>query len=89
MSQPIREAEIADMESRGYDWDGSEWIKLPKMTARDLDIILSGFERQINHYRVQQIIHPSGGEEYNYAAKMLKKLDKIVVSILARYHNQE
>jgi len=89
MSQPSREAEIADMESRGYHWDGSEWVKLPKMTASDLDLVLSAYDRKSNHYRVQKIIHKDEPNEVAYANKMLKKIDRMVVQVIARFHNQD
>lgn len=89
MSQPIPSAEIKDMQSRGYHWDGTEWIKLPKMTAQDLNLILSAYERKANNYRVQKIIHSNDPETIEYANKMLKKIDQMVVEVIARYHNQD
>lgn len=89
MSQPIPSAEIGEMESRGYEWDGSEWIKLPKMTARDLDLILSAYDRKANNYRVQKIIHPNDPVAIEYADKMLKKIDQMAVKVIARFHNQD
>ena len=89
MSQPIPSAEIADMESRGYEWDGSEWIKLPKMTAKDLDLILSAYDRKANTYRVNKIVHPNDPDEIAYADKMLKKIDQMAVQVIARFHNQD
>lgn len=89
MSQPIPSAEIADMESRGYEWDGTEWVKLPKLSARDVDLILSAYDRRANTYRVNKIIHKDKPDEIAYADKMLKKIDTMVMQVLARYHNQE
>lgn len=77
------------MESRGYHWDGSEWVKLPHLTARDLDLVLSAYDRKANHYRVQKIIHPNEPDTIAYADKMLKLIDQMAVKVIARYHNQE
>lgn len=89
MSQPILSAEIADMESRGYEWDGTEWVKLPHITAQDLDLILSAYDRKANTYRVNKIVHKDKPDEIAYADRMLKKIDQMAVKVIARYHNQE
>ena len=55
----------------------------PQITKEDLDTLLKGYQRGINHYRVEEQLRPN---EYN--RKMLKKIDLMVCEVLARYHNQ-
>jgi len=60
-----------------------EWDELPKMTKQDLDIYLDVLDKDMVHYRAQQIIKPN---IYNF--KMIKKLDKMAVEAIARFHYQ-
>lgn len=54
------------------------------MTKEDLDIVLESNQKKANHYRVQNIIKP---DEYN--EKMLKKIDRLNMEAVARFHNQD
>lgn len=84
MSQPSIDAERGEMESRGYEWNGEEWVKRPHLTASDLDLILLAYDRKSTHYKTRYLIKPDP-----YYLRMLKKIDMAVCEILARYHNQK